>query len=62
MYFSVRILTKARFRGLQNMQIQAYMAAIAINIKRLIFIYIFLRLCRYTDQKISPFTTGRVVY
>lgn len=55
-------LTKARFRGLQNMQIQAYMAAIAVNIKRLIFIYIFLRLCRYSDQKISAFTTGRVVF
>ena len=52
-------LTKAKFRGLQNMQIQAYMAAIAVNIKRLIFIYIFLRVCRYSDQKISSFTTGR---
>jgi len=29
-------LSKARYRGLDNVQIQAYMAAIAINIKRLV--------------------------
>ena len=53
-------LNKARFRGLQNMKIQAYMAAIAVNIKRLVFIHIFFRL--YYDQKISAFTTGRNVF
>lgn len=30
-------LAKAQYRGLDNVQIQAYMAAIAINIKRIIF-------------------------
>ncbi|MBN9230828.1 MAG: transposase, partial [Legionella sp.] len=29
-------LSKAKYRGLDNMQIQAYMAAITINIKRLV--------------------------
>ncbi len=30
-------LAKAHFRGIHNGQIQAYMAAIAINIKRIVF-------------------------
>lgn len=32
-------ITKAKYRGLENVQIQAYMAAIAINIKRLVFLF-----------------------
>ncbi len=30
-------LSRAQYRGINNVQIQAYMAAIAINIKRLVF-------------------------
>ncbi len=33
-------LSKATYRGLNNVQIQAYMAAIVINIKRLVFLLI----------------------
>lgn len=33
---------KAIYRGLENVQIQAYMAAIAINIKRLVFLFLIL--------------------
>jgi hypothetical protein len=33
-------LFKATYRGLNNVQIQAYMAAIVINIKRLVFLFI----------------------
>jgi len=32
-------LKRAQYRGLQNTQIQAYLAAIALNIKRLVFFY-----------------------
>ena len=35
-------MTKAKYRGLDNVQIQAYMAAIAINIKRLVFLFIII--------------------
>lgn len=34
-------LKRAQYRGLQNTQIQAYFAAIALNIKRLVFFIIF---------------------
>ena len=37
-------LSRAQYRGIENVQIQAYMAAIAINIKRLVFYFIFLHL------------------
>ena len=33
---------KANYRGLDNVQIQAYMAAMAINIKRMVFLLIIL--------------------
>ncbi|WP_131782329.1 DUF559 domain-containing protein [Legionella gresilensis] len=39
-------LAKARFRSIHNVQIQAYMAAIAINIKRLIFFISHFQLIR----------------
>lgn len=32
-------LKRAHYRGLKNTQIQAYFAAIALNIKRLVFFY-----------------------
>jgi hypothetical protein len=32
-------LKRAQYRGLKNTQIQAYFAAIALNIKRLVFFY-----------------------
>jgi len=35
-------LFKAKYRGLNNVQIQAYMAAMAINIKRMVFLLIIL--------------------
>ena len=35
-------LKRAQYRGIHNVQIQAYFAAIAINIKRLIFFVILL--------------------
>lgn len=54
-------LSKARYRGLDNVQIQAYMAAIAINIKRLIN-FLLLSIIFYFVDKFRPsFTTGRVV-
>lgn len=34
-------LKRAQYRGLQNTQIQAYLAAIALNIKRLVFFIIY---------------------
>jgi IS5 family transposase len=35
-------LSRAQYRGIKNVQIQAYMAAIAINIKRLVFCFLIL--------------------
>ena len=37
-------LSRAQFRGLENVQIQAYMAAIAINIKRIVYCFIYILL------------------
>ena len=37
-------LSRAQYRGIENVQIQAYMGAIAINIKRLVFCLLFLLL------------------
>ncbi|KTD33017.1 transposase [Legionella nautarum] len=37
-------LLRAKYRGIENIQIQAYMASIAINIKRLVF-FILLSIC-----------------
>ena len=34
-------LKRAQYRGLKNPQIQAYFAAIALNIKRLVFFIIY---------------------
>ncbi len=36
---NVHCLSRARYRGLENVQIQAYMAAIAINVKRLVYFF-----------------------
>ncbi|WP_165482847.1 transposase, partial [Legionella gresilensis] len=53
-------LAKARFRGIHNVQIQAYMAAIAINIKRIVFLF-FINVLILLKYKL-PFATGRVVF
>lgn len=56
-------LSKANYRGIDNVQIQAYMTAIAINIKRLVFFVFF---PTYINGACligfnSAFTTGRRV-
>ncbi len=53
-------LAKARFHGIHNVQIQAYMAAIAINIKRLGFLF-FINVLILLKCKL-PFATGRSVF
>ncbi|MFA5880460.1 MAG: IS1182 family transposase [Candidatus Margulisiibacteriota bacterium] len=42
-------LKRAQYRGLQNTQIQAYFAAIALNIKRLVFfiVYYYWKICSF---------------
>ncbi len=52
-------LLRAKYRGIENIQIQAYMAAIAINIKRIVFLDSFYFALK--DQNLPPFTTGRYV-
>jgi len=52
-------LSKAQFRGIDNTQIQAYMAATAINIKRLIILLLALRRCLVLAKNVPCFTTGR---
>lgn len=54
-------LSKARYRGLDGVQIQAYMAAIAINIKRLVNFLLLSITLHFMDKIRPPFTTGRVV-
>ena len=55
-------LSKARYRGIDNVQIQAYMAAIAINIKRIVFSLLFCRYLIILLKMKSPFSTGRTFY
>ncbi len=45
-------LLRAKYRGINNVQIQAYMAAIAINIKRLVF-FVLIRFLTYMFKKIK---------
>ena len=52
-------LSRAQYRGIENVQIQAYMAAIAINIKRLVFCLLFLLLALVI--LFTPFATGRLL-
>lgn len=53
-------LKRAQYRGLQNTQMQAFFAAIAINIKRLVFFVLFnYRLIVIIIR--SYFSTGRFV-
>lgn len=53
-------LSRAQFRGLENVQIQAYMAAIAINIKRLVYCFLnILRIIGKNVQNVTAFATGR---
>lgn len=52
-------LCKANYRGIDNVQIQAYMAAIAINIKRLMF-WLLLYSIHMIENR-PAFTTGRFV-
>jgi hypothetical protein len=54
-------LSKARYRGLDNVQIQAYMAAIAINIKRLVNLLLS-SILHYYDQKQNIFYNRPVPY
>jgi hypothetical protein len=53
-------LAKARFRGIHNVQIQAYMAAIAINIKRIVFLFFINGLMLLKCKQ--PFATGRTLF
>lgn len=55
-------LSKARYRGLDNVQIQAYMAAIAINIKRLVNFILLSIIFHFMDKVRASFTTGRFVF
>ncbi|MCL4415939.1 MAG: hypothetical protein M1365_04460 [Actinobacteria bacterium] len=53
-------LKRAQYRGLQNTQIQAYFAAMALNIKRLVFFIVY----HFIEEMIiywSCFSTGRPV-
>ena len=45
-------LKRAQYRGLQNTQIQAYFAAMALNIKRLVFfiVYYYWRICSFVNH------------
>ncbi len=56
-------LSRAKTRGLSEIQIQAYMAAIAINVKRLVF-YIFFWVLRNLkkDQIVVTFYNRPVRY
>ncbi len=54
-------LSKARYRGLNNVQIQAFMAAIAINIKRLVNFLLLSIILYFMDKVRASFTTGRNV-
>lgn len=54
-------LSKAKYRGLDNMQIQAYIAAVVINIKRLVNFLLFSFISHYMVNNRSTFTTGRYV-
>lgn len=52
-------LSKAKYRGLDNVQIQAYMAAITINIKRLVNFLLISIISHLMINKRPSFTTGR---
>lgn len=52
-------LSKAKYRGLDNMQIQAYIAAVVINIKRLVNFLLFSVTSHYMIKNSASFTTGR---
>lgn len=52
-------LSKAKYRGLDNVQIQTYMAAVIINIKRLVSFLLFSILPHYMVKNKSYFITDR---
>ncbi|RZV25633.1 transposase, partial [Legionella longbeachae] len=52
-------LSKAKYRGLDNMQIQAYIAAVVINIKRLVNFLLFSVISHCMIKNSASFTTGR---
>ncbi|CEG59182.1 IS1182 family transposase [Legionella fallonii] len=54
-------LGKARYRGLVNVQIQSYLAAIAINIKRFVFFLCLFFFSKLMVKRKPAFTTGRLV-
>ncbi|RUR13693.1 hypothetical protein ELY10_10005 [Legionella septentrionalis] len=54
-------LKRAQYRGLQNTQLQAYFAAMALNIKRLVFFIVY----HFIEEMIiywSYFSTGRIYF
>ncbi|MBA2648847.1 MAG: transposase [Legionella sp.] len=55
-------LLKAKYRGIDNAQIQAYMAATAINIKRLVNLLLALSRWIILIKSRPPFTTGRYLF
>lgn len=54
-------LSRAKYRGLDNAQIQAYMAAIAINVKRIVNFLLLSIILHFMGKIRSSFTTGWTV-